>query len=90
MLGGLAWLSYRYEVSHWEPEQLPAPVVSTSRPEDPLARIRIDSHPAGAGTFVAKPVTVVMRNGAPVDLKLEPGIYRVQIEPVAPAPPAPR
>ena len=72
MLGGFAWLSYRYEVAHWEPEQLKAPVRSTSRPEDPLARIRVDSHPAGAGTFAATPAASVTRRGAPVELKLEP------------------
>lgn len=82
MLAGFAWLSYRYEVAHpWETEQLPAPVVTTPRPEDPVARFRIESHPPGAGTFVAMPA----------ELKLEPGIYRIVIEPANPAAaPAPR
>ncbi len=88
MLAGFAWLSYRYEVAHhWEHEQLPAPVVTTTRGEDPLVRIRIESHPAGTGTFVAWPGSEA-RTVTP-ELKLEPGIYRVVIEPSSPATAAP-
>lgn len=94
MLAVLASASYLRDLAQQPPEQLSPPVIATSRPDEPMARIRIHTGPPGAGTFVANrapAVIVVNRNGSGevVKLKVEPGVHRIQLEPVAPAPPAP-
>lgn len=85
----LAAASYLRELAHRMPDPRPAPVIATSHAPAPLAPIRIESQPPGAGTFVTAPPTeviVVSDGGKPVVVKIEPGIYRIRIEPADAAP----
>jgi hypothetical protein len=92
MLAVLASASYLRELAHQPPEQLPAPVLSSSHAAshgaDQVGRLRVITQPAGAVTIVTRPIqTVTVIGGAqPVTMKIEPGIYRIKLEPVAPAP----
>jgi len=72
MLGVLASASYLRELAQQPPEQLPAPVLSSSHADAPVARLFVETRPPGAGTIVVTPA---------VDLKVEPGVYRLRIEP---------
>ncbi len=88
MLGVLASASYLRELAHRTPEQLPAAVLSTSTSHagDPMGHIRIVTVPGGAGAYVAKPLTPAIPASAcgdPAPVKIEPGVYRIKIEPAA-------
>jgi hypothetical protein len=90
MLGVLAATSYLRELAHRPPEHLPAAVLatSTSHAGDAMGRIRVVAIPGG-GTAVARPLTaatITSPRNEVVVLKIEPGVYRIQIEHVAPAP----
>jgi hypothetical protein len=61
MLAVLASASYLRELAHRPPEQLPAPVLTTSHADDPVARLRIETYPASAITVVTKPAVYRLR-----------------------------
>ena len=91
MLGVLASATYLRELAQQPPEQLPTPVISSSHaswsaPEQ-VARLRVITQAAGAVTVVSRPLqTVTVLGGAqPVTMKIEPGVYQIRLEPVAPA-----
>jgi hypothetical protein len=90
LLGVLAATCYLRELAHRPPEHLPAAVLatSTSHAGDAMGRIRVVAIPGG-GTAVARPrtaATITSPRNEVVVLKIEPGVYRIQIEHVAPAP----
>ena len=87
MLGVLASASYLRDLAHRQPEQPSVRVrAMAARPADQVGRIKIETGPAGAGLFLdGKPwVLVANHGGEPKLIKLEPGIYKVVLQPAQP------
>lgn len=83
MLGVLASASYLRELAHRQPEQLSVHVRAMApRPADHAGRIKIETRPSGAGMFLdGKPWLLVANHGGePKLIKLEPGIYKVELQ----------